>query len=122
MKVREFYYEGEQISTIKNSLAGEVSSVKKTSDKLYCYILKKHFKAENVVIDYNRKIAFLQYSYSNHQVTDDKILVANTRIAEVHYNNLRDLLLTCIQKNRRNISFYNQVRGYNHKPILTSKN
>jgi len=124
MKVKEFYYESERINTIKNSLSNEVSSIKKTSDKLSCYILKKHFKAENVVIDYTRKIAFLQYSYTNHQITDEKILVANTRIAEVHYTNLKDLLLTCIRKSEKDINLYNQVRGFknNRKTILTSKN
>lgn len=121
MKVKEFYYDQDRISTIKNSINREVSSIKKTSDKLYCYILKKHYEAENVVIDYDRKIAFLQYSHTNPYITDEKILVANTRIAEVHYNNLKQLLLSCLQKNR-NISIYNQVRGYNNKTILTSKN
>ena len=121
MKVKEFYYDGERISTIRNSIAREVSSVKKTSDKLYCYILKKHYKAENVVIDYSRKIAFLQYSFSNNYVTDERILVANTRIAEVHYKNLKSLLLACLPKNR-NSTIYRQVRGINTNTILTSKN
>ncbi len=125
MKVKEFYYESEMISEIRNSLPLESSSIKRTSDRLYCFLIKNHFKAENVVIDYQRKIAFLQFSHSNPQVTDDKILVANTRIVEVHYTNLKTLLLACIKKNERNLSFYNQVKGFstlNNKSILTSKN
>ncbi|HIB37116.1 hypothetical protein [Mesonia sp.] len=121
MKVKEFYYEGERISTIRNSITREVSSVKKTSDKLYCYLLKRHYKAENVVIDYNRKIAFLQYSISNNHITDERILVANTRIAEVHYRNLKSLLLACMPKNR-NSSIYRQIRGNQNRTILTFKN
>lgn len=126
MKVKEFYYESEMISEIRNSLPLESSSIKRTSDKLYCFLIKNHFKAENVVIDYQRKIAFLQFSHTNPYVTDNKILVANTRIVEVHYTNLKTLLLSCIKKNNKNLSFYYQVKQgfstFNNKSILTTKN
>ncbi|MBW2962385.1 hypothetical protein [Mesonia aestuariivivens] len=122
MKVKEFYYEEKRIESLKNSLFDEVSAVKKTSDKLYCFILKKYFKAENVLIAYHQKIAYLQFSHSNHQITDERILIANTRIVEVHYSNLRKLLLSCLRKS--DISFYNEVKGFRNKnkTILTSKN
>lgn len=112
MKVKEYYYENEMISEIRKSLPSEVSSVKRTSDRLYCYLLKKYFKADHVVIDYQCKIAFLQFNHSTPQITDEKILVANTRIVEVHYNSLKNLLISCIRKNDETSSIYNQIMGY----------
>jgi len=115
MKVKEFYYENERLSEIKESLFQEVSSIKRTSDKLYCFLVKKHYQAENVVIDYERKIAFLQYCHKGHQVTDERLSIANIRIVELHFSSLKALIGSCLKR-----KFIKQNTNKNF--LLTSKN
>ncbi|MDR6300236.1 hypothetical protein [Mesonia maritima] len=96
MKVREYYYEEAIIEEIKKSFAFPKN---KTSDRLYSYFLKRNFQAQEVAIDYERKIAYLQYHHST-QHTDDRLTTASSKIVELHFSSMKQLLLTCIKRQR----------------------
>lgn len=98
MKIKEFYYEEEMIAEIKKSFAYPKNN---TTDRLYSYFLKRTFQAQEVAIDYERKIAYLQYQHEN-KITDERLTTASSKIVELHFNNIKQLLLTCIKRQQNN--------------------
>lgn len=105
MKAKEFYYENryqvEDMVTIQEQ---------KVTHWFYCYLLRKHYKSSSVNIDYHKKIAYLHYDYGNRNVIDRRLLSANYRVVEVHFNSIGELMLTCLKNNTNRKAIYQQVK------------
>jgi hypothetical protein len=105
VKAREFYYRNK--SNLNEIIA---APKKKVAHSFYCYLLKKHYKATLVNIDYTKKIAYLHYDYGNKNVIDSRLFSANTRVVEIHFNSIGDLMITCLKNNSNRKAIYQQVK------------
>ncbi|WP_121666730.1 hypothetical protein [Mesonia aquimarina] len=94
MKVKEYYYEEAIIQEIKETFS---CSRNRATEKLYTFILKKKYNADEVAIDFERKIAYLQFSHAVSH-TDERLLRASTKIVEMHFSSLRQLVLNNLEE------------------------
>jgi len=105
VRAKEYYYQN------KLNLAKNVATPKrKGAHLIYCYLLKKHYKSSSVNIDYSKKIAYLHYDYGNKNVIDSRLFSANSRVVEIHFNSIGDLMLTCLKNNSNRKAIYQQVK------------
>jgi len=105
MKVKEYYYEEAIIQEIKKSFN---CSKNRATEKLYAFILKKKYQADEVAIDFERKIAYLQFSYSVAH-TDERLLRASTKIVELHFSTLKKLLMNNVNELNKTSTVINEL-------------
>ena len=100
------------ISEIKNLISNSCSKNKQSQNfqNLHVTLLKKHYNATDVSIDYHRKrvvmnIVMDDNCYDPKKMNDSlPILRAN-----LLFNNLKDFLYSCLDKDNRSIAFYSKL-------------
>lgn len=58
----------------------------------------------------SKKIAYLYFEHGNKNVIDKRLLSANSRVVEVHFNSIGALMFTCLKNNANRKAIYQQVR------------
>ncbi|HET8809888.1 MAG TPA: hypothetical protein VFM65_06440 [Flavobacteriaceae bacterium] len=102
MKAKEYFYDYNFLTEILASKNYNECNKKELNSwwhTMYCFFLKKYYKAKNTAIDYCNKVAYLQFDNSS-VIEDDRLSIPNSRIVELHYPDLKTLLFSVFRKNR----------------------
>lgn len=102
MKAKEYFYEYNFLDEIITSHPYNECNRKKLDsiwNKVYCFFLKRYYKAKNTAIDYCNKVAYLQFDHSS-SIEDERLFSAHSRIVELHYPDLKTLLLSIFKHKR----------------------
>jgi len=107
------------ISEIKNLISKSCSKNKQSQkfQNLHVALLKKHYKATDVSIDYHRKRVMLDIVMDDNCYDPKKI---NDSIpvlrANLLFNNLKDFLYSSLDKDNISIAFYAKLlRSYKNR-------
>ncbi len=93
--------------------------ISKKSQKLHEVIVKKHYNAAEVSIDYHRKRIALDIIMDDTCYDPQKV---NTNVPTLHANllfqNLCDFLKSCLETDKKSLAFYSGVlQSYTRKDI-----
>lgn len=93
--------------------------IPKRFENLHVAILKKHYNATDVSIDYHRKRVEMDIVMDDKDYDPKKV---NLHIPTLHANllfkNLKDFLKSCIDKDNRSLAFYaGLLRSYEDKDV-----
>ncbi|HET8838186.1 MAG TPA: hypothetical protein VFM82_04245 [Flavobacteriaceae bacterium] len=100
MKAKEYFYQHNFLNEILTSPAYSECNKKELNsfwNKIYCFLLKKYYRAKATGIDYANKIAYIQFDHEPY-LEDDRLHSAHSRIVELHYPDLKTLLLPFLRK------------------------
>jgi len=104
-------------STLKKKIVMEIENLISKSctnqrmidkfETLHVALLKKHYNATDVSIDYHRKRVEMDIVMDDAQYDPQKV---NTYIPTLHanllFNNLKDFLKSCIEMDAKSLGFY----------------
>ncbi len=102
MKTKEYFYQHNFLEEILSAPSYSECNKKELNsywNTIYCFLLKRFYRAKATAIDYANKVAYLQFDH-NHEIEDDRLFSANSRIVELHYPNLKTLLFSTFRRNR----------------------
>jgi len=100
---------GRILKDIKDLISRSCTNPKTTPEfeKLHIALLKKHYNAADVAIDYHRK------RVSMHIVMDDAVYDPKTvnqylptLYANLRFRNLKEFLRSCVEKDTQSLGFY----------------
>ncbi len=102
------------------NLISRSCSFKETSsnyNKLHVALLKKHYNAVDVIIDYHRNRVNMNIIVDDKQYNPKTV---NTNLSTIYTNlffkNLNKFLLSCIDKDTKSIAFYSSLlRSFTQK-------
>lgn len=104
-------------SNLKKRIQGEMNKVISTScsqrlttqefNNLHVALVKRYYNAVNVFIDYHRKRVLMDVILDD-TLYNPKTINVNlpTFKANLLYNNLKDFLKSCLEKDNRSMAFY----------------
>ena len=116
-------------SSLKRRILSEIESlisrscpnrkIPKNFESLHIAILKKHYNAAEVSIDYHRKRVAMDIVMDDRDYDPKKVnLHVPTLHANLLFKNLRDFLKSCIDKDTRSLAFYaGLLRSYENKDV-----
>ncbi|MGB5818468.1 MAG: hypothetical protein WBG90_03215 [Saonia sp.] len=91
----------------------------KNFENLHVAIVKKHYNATDVSIDYHRKRIAMDIVMDDNDYDPQKVnLHVPTLHANLLFQNLRDFLKSCIDKDNRSVAFYaGLLRSYENRDV-----
>ncbi len=113
-------------SNLKRRILSDIESLIATScpkqkvplkyQNLHIAILKKHYNAAEVSIDYHRRRVEMDIVFDDKDYDPKRV---NVHVPTLHVNllfkNLFDFLKTCVDKDNKNLAFYvNLLNAYSH--------
>jgi len=107
------------------NLISRSSSFQKSSskfNKLHVAILKKHYNAADVSIDYHRNRITMNIVVDDKQYDPKTINTnLNTIYTNLFFENLKDFLNSCIDKDTKSLAFYaSLLRSFTKKDVELS--